>query len=531
MATTTFPIPPGWFGTLAFVLAVLLVAAYLPERARKRPAALDRFRMRLGYKSMDGGLFLLWTLLTIAAGILWACVAGYLLYGLLGLVADLTTSPPPPMAPETEADKQALWNWRFELAQLAALTTLLTAVIALPITLYRLRLTRQQTRIADEALFNQKITEAAADLHAQRQVTWREAVTEESPGAGDPPRTTDPFNAWEDDVVRRNAAIDRLEGLLRERSEVTPDIATADRIARMLSVYLRELSREHPAKEHAWMQVRALTHPQDDSPPLTQTEALTQLGLHPDNASLEALQRWARGLHIRSDMQNAAQTLGRLTQTCGLDDNTLSIDLSGANLQGAMLRQRDFRGALFARAQMQGAKFRSAKLNGANFEYAALQAAQLNWADLRCVKLNFAQFQVADLMRTDLREAELSCIQAQGAKFRGAKLQGANLEQAQLQGADLRYVEMDENTLLGNANFRGAALKLSGGQSSETASQVTALVLQEFQNDIFADGTVQLPRGEPRPDHWVSETLLNYKFETRWRAWQRSIGMDPDNPQ
>jgi hypothetical protein len=38
-----------------------------------------------------------------------------------------------------------------------------------------------------------------------------------------------PHDEWEDDVVRRNAAIDRLEGLVRERPE------EAERVARLLS--------------------------------------------------------------------------------------------------------------------------------------------------------------------------------------------------------------------------------------------------------------------------------------------------------
>jgi len=53
------------------------------------------------------------------------------------------------------------------------------------------------------------------------------------------------LNECADDLVTRNAAIDRLEGLPEERPEAVR------RIARMLSVCVRESSREYPAKDSA----------------------------------------------------------------------------------------------------------------------------------------------------------------------------------------------------------------------------------------------------------------------------------------
>ncbi|MBU2963701.1 pentapeptide repeat-containing protein, partial [Citreicella sp. C3M06] len=384
--TTTIPIGPGWLTLICLAVAAALIAAYLPSDRIKTPPALERFKDRLGYKGTDGGLFLFGLLASIAAAVLWLVIAGYLLLGIAGLVHELISSPVPPFDPVDDAQQRALWNWRFELAQMAALATLLSAVIALPITLNRLRLARQQTRLADETLFNQKITEAAADLHAQRQIT----IEPDSPEGS-------PFNGWEDDIVRRNAAIDRLEGLLRERSEIRPDKPTAERLARLLSVYVRELSREHKPQTHLWFEVREIQRAAPREAPLTEDEALERLGRAGEDASLQAMRRWAGGLRIRSDMENAVRVLGRLGGASQLRSTDLPIDLVNCNLQGARLAQLD------------------------------LQEANLSWAEMQGANLSWAEMQGADLSGAKMQGANLSWAKMQGANLSGAKMQGANL--------------------------------------------------------------------------------------------------------
>ena len=61
---------------------------------------------------------------------------------------------------------------------------------------------------------------ATADLSARRQITINKS------------------DVWQDDLLKRNAAIDTLEGLARENPGAT------GRITRMLSVYVREMTRE-----------------------------------------------------------------------------------------------------------------------------------------------------------------------------------------------------------------------------------------------------------------------------------------------
>ena len=71
--------------------------------------------------------------------------------------------------PNPDQQKQ-VWNWRFTLAQLAALTTVLGAVIALPVTINRLILSRRQTKTAEEGLITDRINKAVEMLGADKTV-------------------------------------------------------------------------------------------------------------------------------------------------------------------------------------------------------------------------------------------------------------------------------------------------------------------------------------------------------------------------
>jgi len=192
------------------------------QSAEAPTAPDDRIRRLADKVGMTG----LHTVLFLILLLTWGIVAGTLFAGLYAILWQVIFHAPPEGAED-------LWNWRFTLAQLVALTTVLGAVIALPITINRLILTRRQTETAEDALFNDKVSVATTDLAARRQIT-REV------GEGEHLRI---LSEWQDDILVRAAAIDRLEGLADERE------AEAPRIARTLALYVRELSREYPPEE------------------------------------------------------------------------------------------------------------------------------------------------------------------------------------------------------------------------------------------------------------------------------------------
>ena len=65
------------------------------------------------------------------------------------------------------------------------------------------------------------------------------------------------------------------------------------------------------------------------------------------------------------------------------------------------------------------------------------ERANLRWADLSCVNLSGAQLSRADMRETTLRLADLRWADLRGATLRLADLRGTNLTRADLRWADL----------------------------------------------------------------------------------------------
>ncbi len=359
-------------GGFAFVLLPLLLSS--------PPAkdAVQSLREQLGLSHLSWHLFLL-------AAAAWALILALLLFGLAHTIWDIIwQAVPNAQSNETQSQNLAqIWEFRFSIARLAGLTATIGAVIALPFTLIRLRLSHQQNETATEALFNDKLNAATEDLHAMRQ------------------RWDGEQNIWEDDITRRNAAIDRLEGLANERPDIAP------RISRQLSVYVRELSTEAP--------------PED--PPAT--------GIRND------LFMWANGLEVqRSDMESAVQVLGRLKKIPNVDAGKITIDLRRSNLQGFDLQNLQFDAANFDGAMMQGADFTEADMKGSILWNTGLQGTYLDRVHLQGADLRYAKLQTAFLTgavfskSTNLSDAVFSNSAVASVDFTSAEISHAQINSA-----------------------------------------------------------------------------------------------------
>lgn len=300
---------------------------------------------------------------------------------------------------------------------------LLSGVVGAILVGWRNSVAGRQADLQDEALFNDKINAAAEDLAARRQVTRPTFTTKDEENDK---KQESILTEWEDDVVTRAAAIDRLEGLARERHLEVP------RIAAMLSVYVRELSKQ-----------KGLT-PKEHSKPK-------------DAASVPALREWVWGLKpIRSDMEKAVQTLGRLREIEGQEN--LSIDLREANLQGFDLFALNF----------DTARMSSARMEGANLSEAQMQAADLS----------------------------------------GAQMQGADLSLAQMQGANLSGAEIDKSTQVSETTFSGAGVARVDWSSADLSPVHVAA--------MFGDASVKLPFDNPE---WWPDIALGFGFPTSASPW------------
>ena len=508
MTELQIPIPPEVFwpglSILGILAAIFLVYGVLALNKVETPW-LDNAKRQMGLHVLNSGF--------VAVGItLYLLIASLVFGGLCLLIWDTIRDG---LLGQSDDNREL-----FRILRIAGLTTVLGAIVALPVSLTRLRLTREQVATAERSLFNEKINAALEDLYSRRQFTLQ---AEDGTPKGD---------VWHDDITRRNAAIDRLERLALEDKSFAPDIA------RMLAIYVRELSKENPAEK----------------PPQTK--------------DLKVLERWAKGLTPnRTDMENAAQTLGRLMgnprlREKDIDLRTLPLDLRNTNLQAFDLKGLCFERARLTEAQLQGARLERAQLRGvflveaelqeASLSEARLQDARLNRAQLQGANLDGARLQGAALSGAQLQEASLSEARLQGARLGGAQLQGAYLVDARLQSASLNRAEL-QGSILAGARLQGANLvkvRLQGAELSmakfDSLNSLTAATFRgasvkevDFTNvrqiaehlpDLFGDASVKLPEGVTAPEHWAKTNLEWGEFEDAWRAWQRAIGQDPDNP-
>jgi uncharacterized protein YjbI with pentapeptide repeats len=105
-------------------------------------------------------------------------------------------------------------------------------------------------------------------------------------------------------------------------------------------------------------------------------------------------------------------------------------DLTGVNLEGAMLRDATFqrsamKGANLSQVDGYRAKFVSATMTGVRFDHARLIEADLTRADLTGASFVETDLRNAKLVNAILRDANLTGAKVQGTDFRNADLSGA----------------------------------------------------------------------------------------------------------
>lgn len=396
-ALTTHPMTP-WFGWLALgTLAIFWGLGQVRPHLPKDP--IEKLQETLGMEGVSGWI------LTIAV-FFWSTLFLVLFGTLMIFIADIIWTIPNANDPAEEA------AFRFLLTKTTALTAVLAAVVAVPFTIVRIKLTAEQNRHAQDVLYNGKLNEAVESLHSRYQVT-----------EGD-------VDVWKDDIIKRNGAIDRLESLAVERPEHAP------RIARMLCIYLKEMSHEHPAH-----------YPRED-------------------LTTEELRDWAAELYVaRSDMESAAQVLGRMHKKTGLPPEKLKINLDRANLQAMSFMDLNFENARFNHASLDGATFLRTAMKGAWFENASAIHADFNSANIENSILSLTI------------------------------ISGASFEKVSAKSAALRNI-------LSRAEF-GDRLAISS----------------------FGDGSVGFPEGTPFPDEkWPNMELDISEFVEEWKHFKN----DPD---
>lgn len=459
---TVLPIPPQYFWTILSVLGMLLgsilVFLILPRTSsRDANNSSERIKAQLGLEGLSDAVLLF--------GVsLWGIVFVAVLFGFVLTIWETLLS-------SSLKNAEQVFDWRISVAVLTASTATLGAVVALPITLIRLGLTARQTANSEDALFNDKLNAAAANLAARRQST-RTSLKE-----GQEIILTE----WEDDLVLRSSAIDRLESLAAERS------SEASRVIRLLAAYVREAS----SGSSVYSSLSELDHP-------------------------EAVKYANENRSNRSDITAAIKTISRLPKNY-VDDFVDETNLERSRLQFLTFNFDKFEGFILDRANLDGCNFWETRLEECRFDYAnataaffgdsniissSFKATNLVYADFVNARITNCRFRDALCFQADFRTAKIQHSSFQGIKFSEANFRSAYLNRVFFSGTE-SIEEMD----FGGAGFKNISLN-------------TMIELEPHWKYIFADGSCEFPEGVSRPSHWPLENLEKEEFDQCWRKWR-----------
>ena len=508
----TLPLTWPEAGALGFL--ILLVAAswlFVNVLPRPKKGRADPMAVVLGARGLTN-------LATLSVTAIWLAVFIALLGGLLWTVQDLFTAVFDPAVDATDR------RWR--LATLAAVTTVLGAVIALPFTLRRTIFDARTTRATEEDLKTALLNKAIEGLGAEKKVdrigrviTFRHAERDDTALEWKGTPLTLPEGA---EVTRRDewkvfsetlpnlevriGAVLALERLSQQNDDLHVQIM------QILCAYIRENSPasgavkmpemglyEEGYKRYRfkllpdWEEGLALYQTQLDAtvktiPPLRVDiqMALTVIGRRDDSRRLIEAQ-WGYPpddapshdpLHV-SLIPVPPKTKWSATAKDWLGFNAklkewaksveahrgYRIDLRKTNLQGADLQAANLAGAKLAGAQMQRAELRDAQTQSANLGGAQMQRANLRRAQMQSADLWDAQMQSARLGGAQMQSAILWHARMQGADLCDAQMQSARLGGAQMQSADLAGAQM-QSADLGGAQMQSADLWYAQMQSA-----------------------------------------------------------------
>lgn len=151
MTTVSVPIPPEVLWPLVTLLGLFcLVWLAYKDRASIEKPWLDQLRSSLGLNGLDGGIF---ALALAVYFILFASLSG----GLLWLIWDVILRPFNNVGIE-------LGELRQRVIAVAGLTATLGALVALPLTFFRLTLSQRQTYVSEQGLITDRIQKANEQL-------------------------------------------------------------------------------------------------------------------------------------------------------------------------------------------------------------------------------------------------------------------------------------------------------------------------------------------------------------------------------
>ncbi|MEO0343265.1 MAG: pentapeptide repeat-containing protein [Pseudomonadota bacterium] len=400
---------------------------------------------------------------------------------------------------------------------LTAQTTVLGALVTLPITLRRTELTREANETADEGLLTDRINKAVESLgvtketRTQLEDDQKKALYEKPDGT----LTTDKAGSdgaykpvmiqkTEPNIEVRIGALLSLERIAQQRLDWHVHIME------IICAYIRENA---PASDAEDLPQEVVDDPslfRNDSKVWTDWKAALPATRGDIAIGLQIIGRRSSDQRLKeaeAGNGDGVYPFDYLPQPITLGENKDSVankirkyyslfegykgyrpDLSRTNLQCARLIDFNFNGVLLNEAVLQGAWLDRTKMNGADFLYAKLDGARLVGAYFR---------------KAQVRHASL-----QGALFIGTDLRYASIAFSNLQFAILDDPKIYRFSHVNSCSLRGARLRSFSGE--------TMMNFSDYFDEFF--GAKGMMKGNPnRPAHWEQEDSDD--FYAAYQAW------------
>lgn len=231
----------------------------------------------------------------------------------------------------------------------------------------------------------------------------------------------------------------------------------------------------------------------------------------------------------RMDISACITIIGRRSQEQkSLEvENEFRLDLRRTDFRLLELELTSFENTLFDHSNFQGAYLYDSNLRNASFRFVNLRVARIATSLLTGIDAGYSEASYAVFVDSDLRNAHLNHVTLKGTTFGKSDARGVYF------GA----TKYDQKTHLGEAQLYGAAFRhVIIGSSGEQYENDFLNLPQSALEMIFGDQSNLLQTDSSgtqltAPWHWTNEKLEPEEFKLAWRAWQKSIGFDPENPE
>jgi uncharacterized protein YjbI with pentapeptide repeats len=178
-------------------------------------------------------------------------------------------------------------------------------------------------------------------------------------------------------------------------------------------------------------------------------------------------------------------------------------DFSDADLKEMQAVGADFEKAIFERADAEFANFERATLNDARAEKAKFKKAILKKVKGNRIDLKGAALDEANLQDASLEKAIMEDISARKADFKGAVLKEANLKRAEMIAADLRKADLSK------AQAQGAVLMAADLEGADVTKMeiddATILIDANLRGLLGDDKTVKALQLQQKEQHALKE--------------------------